>query len=410
MFYNLNASNISEIVKAGFCHHAIAGGILDIKKLLNFLKDQDVTEETLLAYRTVCLITLKDEHYLDIKGEQKHFTTLTDNIEYMLIYILSEGDYNIPSTVNGDKTLINERSEELAKIYKAQNRYTRIRVLCDLEYSEVYKHFHLINKIFKNNENSIKKYKENDLTYYFRTYWFEAIKSSMTTEHYRILIKECNYVKNNYKWLWKNFVYDELKPIVSDTFLDKKLPEHITKKDVEELVLLFPGCLPIEIHCLSSEAFNIYKLDNKLLQAYILGFPIEYFIPSYKRIKMALYDLTELGIEKYIEKMKSYRKNHSGEIYDTFVNYNNTYDVYHIEFEEYNPFDVVEYIEEGQIYRFSRSEFKLLLKTRKNIWNNQEIPEIILYEIHKRLSIAKKNKFPPCQTWINLLTLRNQIE
>lgn len=397
MNWGVTADKIREIVQAGFCYTALTKNIVSIRSLLKWLTQQNMSEETLVAYRCICLIAKVEEHYI---GNQ-HFTTILEDIEYLLIFILSGGNDRTPAFKDTNIPLIQQRANELAEIYRSKKRYTRIRILCGYESSELFKHLSMATH---NHKSGLQhKSNNNDLHIYFKVQWFEMIYKTIKPEDYRILIKESLDMSTKYKWLWDTYLRDCYSKIVKHLY-SSELPESITKKDVDEISELYPGIIATEIQELSRDAFEIYRHHDDILKAYLLGFPIHYFIPSSKRLQMALTDLTLLGVDEYIQKMQKMQPDTiNGSMFEIDLSYHNDQDIFHENIQDYSAFDIYTYIEGNQIYRFTRPEFKSLIHHKKNFWSNVRLPDIVILELQKRLKIAENHNLPKSKIWKELL-------
>ena len=399
MNFGLTTENIKEIVNSGYCYEVLHNKIITIATLLKYLRNNVCNEESLLAYRCVCIFANPVDHYID----GRHFTSIMESIEYLLIFLLSGGNEKTPIYQGKNVWLVHERASELAKIYKTKSRFTRIRVLCDLESSERFKHLQLVVHSKKCQSN------HRDLADYFNTHRYDLIKNVILDSDYRILIREAQRQCDQYKWLWDTYIKDIYEELVNHLY-NQGLPESITKRDVEDLSELFPGLIPEDVLSLSYIAFEIYRHKDIILKAYLLGYPIQYFIPDEKKILISLRELTSLGIDEYCKKMKKKQPcNLKLNNFDSSLSYNNMEDVMYEDVNNYPPFDVITYVEGDQIYRFTRPEYNSILTDKMNVWRNTQLPDIIIMEIEKRQAISIKHKFPKSEKWEDMLNVARII-
>lgn len=391
MNWNITSDKINEIVRARFCYTALLENIITSKTLLIWLSRQSINDDNLTAYRCICIFSDTDDHY--ISG--RHFTTIVPDIEYLLVYILSGGDEKTPAFTDANVGLVQERSMELAEIYRSQKRFTKIRVLCNLETSERFKYLSMVT----HHHNKMFSVDHKDLPLYFKTLWIESIQQVIKPSDFKIFIKESLYLKDLSPWLWSTYLQSRFHDIASSLYTNH-LPESISKHDLDQLSELYPGLIPEDIQKLSNTSFNIYIFNDIILKAYLLGFPIHYFTPNNDQIHKALIELTYLDIDDYILYMKKCQPLQiSNSFHPHELSYSNEIDLLNNNINSYLPFDVFTYIDGDQIYRFTRPEFKRLIQTKKNHWSGSDLPDIAILELQTRLTISINHNFPIAAPW-----------
>lgn len=408
----MDPCQIREVVQSHYCYELLKFRQLTPKVLLKWLLTEPCTEDTLLAYRCLYLLAEPDDHYID----NTHFTMLSNDIEYLLIFIVSGGyestpcyksskpDLSLSTTTShniNSATIAQQRASELAVVYRSQQRFTRIRALCGLVPSEKYKHLQLATRLPQCSAN------RDDIKLYFDSHWYDMLDKTLTPNDYDLFIQETRRISNSFKWLWSEYLY-KIYEQLAYTLYAEHLPHTITKRHVDELAELFPNLIPHDILQLSREAFDIYQEIDPIKQGYLLGFPIHYHIPSKKQIYQALHSLSMMGVDQYCNTKRGEWSNNTKE--HSLYNIHNDEDVCYEKIDNYLPFDVVEYIEGDQIYRFSRREFETLITGKINTWRNCELPDTILLEIKKRSIISKYHSLPDAQRWEMLICKNYKID
>ncbi len=176
--------------------------------------------------------------------------------------------------------------------------------------------------------------------------------------------------------------------------------------DMDELLALniyFPNIIDDRYLSYAPLSYTIATLKPKIA-GYLLGYPVQNFVPSFNQIHDSLALLEDLGIQGYANHIKAYVKN-TGIITSpngvSKTAYANDQDVWVEDIDGYTPFDIIAYQNGEFVYRFTRGEFEGLLKTKKNPWTNERLPSAIVKQLEIRLEMAES--FPPCRPLLEQL-------
>ena len=192
--------------------------------------------------------------------------------------------------------------------------------------------------------------------------------------------------------------YKHYYRVARKIYQDNLLTE-ITQEDMLTFNTFFPSIVNPKLLEYSTLAFNISLLATDLA-GYVLGFPIQTGLPSAAQIATALEQLEKMGLKAYAASIAKYVRASQLPLSTTpFESENkaticNEEDVLMVKADKYSPFDVVVYRSGEHIFRFTRPEFSNLLKTKKNPWNNEEIPYSVLATISARHAASKDMGLP----------------
>lgn len=177
---------------------------------------------------------------------------------------------------------------------------------------------------------------------------------------------------------------------------------------LQELNIMFPKIISHNILQYSkfTKAIDIscYKLSfmNVNVAGYILGLPIHEICITKDHITASLQILSAQGLDTYIQNIQ-----HSVEtlcepklefLKIPEQQYCNDMDVMMYAIVEYGLFDIVWYRAGAHIYRFTRPEYEQILKSKKNPWTNEIVPESVLHMIIARISMATSLELPQART------------
>lgn len=187
-----------------------------------------------------------------------------------------------------------------------------------------------------------------------------------------------------------------------------KLLTKLTRDELATFDSFFPEVIDRKILEYSDLAYKIALLGNDVA-GYVLGFPIQNFIPNESQIHAAIQQLTELGPVKYADRICEYVKNTyipAPPFPDqsvTGISYSNDKDAMLEDIDVYGPFDIVAYQSGSYIYRYTRVEFENTAQCKKNQWTNEWLPPTVLSTIKARAEAAKELGLPPARPLIEML-------
>lgn len=184
-------------------------------------------------------------------------------------------------------------------------------------------------------------------------------------------------------------------------FLHKeKLLINLTKEDMRSFDNFFQGIIDKRLLAYDNLCYNIANMAADI-DGYILGFPIQDFVPNEDQIHDAIQLLQGLGKNGYCEHIKQLNKASRfsvGPFTDTKADIVNEQDVFGEDIENYVAFDIVTFRDGKHIYRFTRLEFEQILKSKKNPYTNGWLPAPVLNTIKSRVVTARDLGLPIART------------
>lgn len=224
--------------------------------------------------------------------------------------------------------------------------------------------------------------------YYIETDWFDQYPSILKS--YNFYIQHCDHVRINaplyYQKLLDQF-QTQLSQLTLEEFEKLELP----------LLKLTRQCFPTQFSNAEVDdqyiKLTIYPLT---VRAYVLGFPCYPKLPQAHEIDDAIFKLTKLGPEEYVETVlnkNSYPESRIANIEDTL--FENP--------ENYSPLDRFDIEENGKIYRFTRPEFAKLYQDKSNFWTKSKLSYSDIYSLNIRINMCKVLNLPSSDTLIVLL-------
>ena len=393
---------VKETVIYGSLYESLYSGFLNIEDVLEYLLDNSPENDyqrkrMCISYRIICKFTQKQ--FI----RDNHFICLTDNEDYISIYSLS-----FPTiTIEGYQETSIQIFKKVQKIFKnfiVKNEKTRfLYVLCDLFNDNFDEQDNIIIAATRSIKNIPKIH--NDYLSFILTDYVDILETFPDNLYTEALGERCLYLKDCAPLYWEKVAY----PLYYN-FVKKKFPNapKFTRNMINIYDYSFPDLFSEKIKN-RSELFTI--LSNMKIEkcSYILGFPVNKYIPSERNLEKTLEDLDELGIEKYCESRKNENQEKNIEIA-------NPETVHFDKIEDFNPFDVVNYYtdnEDGEdikhLFRFTRPEFENIIKDEKNFYTGKKLPTFILEEIKCRQNIAKNYNLPASEPLFELLKNKEML-
>lgn len=413
---------VTQAVTIGSPLAALNKNFITIDELLRWLTTAPVTDRTLAAYRAACMANDPNEHYLEETtaphiGKSRHFLSGVRAPEYGAIFLLSGGDIETPIFKDTPtEQLIQHIAPALAKLHTDSNFERKMKLICDKsgvpvrfiqENRPLLFQCHGTNlireflaKINQNIDSQINLIIESD--------YFAAL--SVCDASVEPLMARCRTLMTTASQYWEAVAKPEYREVFNKLIAAKKLVGS-TKAQAQELNTLFPGIFGVSLERLSDLAYKITCLEFTI-QAYVLGFPIQYGLPSPDMIEELLYYLSNVGKEHYAEELKAHEEKLANYYLSADITgwhrvpwrIRNVQDVLENNVYEYNSFDRMMLITGVNIHHFVRPEFQNLLKSHKNIWTNEDLPKQFEIEVLARLQISEGLKLPSAGTILELLT------
>jgi hypothetical protein len=395
-----------EAILFGSLYEALFSKFVNIEDVLEYLlktekdedKDEDENIRKMIAYRIVSIFSKEQK----VKGS--HFINLTENKDYVGIYILS---YPTILTISGGN-----EDENLKIVEKAQRFFPGL-----IKNGNVSRFFQIIFEI--GSKRVIQTFEDaliasvsrcitslpNFLNYY-KTFlladYLEPLEHVPSDKYAFDLIERAIFLKEKAPLYWNYVGYPLYSKFVEKKFKNPKFD----KKLIEIYDKIFPNLFSDDVKNRSQIVIKLLQYD-RYVQAYLLGFPIHEYTPNEQNIKKALNKLQEIGIEKYCQEViKNNLEFYFGKVAKIMNQQNVNFD----DIKEFNSFDVIFYYidsndsETKKVFLFSRPEFKNLIKDKKNFYTNEKLPEEIRLQIKSRIKIADKYKLPESETLYDLLT------
>jgi hypothetical protein len=184
-------------------------------------------------------------------------------------------------------------------------------------------------------------------------------------------------------------------------FLHKeKLLSNLTKEDLRIFDNFFESIIDRRLLSYDKLCYSIASMTNDVA-GYVLGFPIQTFIPNDEQIHDAIRLLLDKGKDGYCEYIKQLNKSCGlpvGPFTDIHADLVNEQDVFGEDIENYVAFDIVAFRDAKHIYRFTRLEFKQIIQSKKNPYTNDWLPASMINLIKSRVATARELGLPVART------------
>ncbi len=403
---------VQEVLDNSSVYQALTSGYISVEDLLASLPFQPVTDITIVAYRFACTYTDPNFHYSD----GKHILSSLDDPVYRAVYFLSGGRPETPlteTTAEGIMPLLvgTLLMPALVKLQTDKVFSAKMNVICGVR--PVFAPLEaLVPLILLSRSNVfVKILKESTLSHYFEFLiscdyldLIANIPSMESGNKLRMLHSRCQYLIENATSYWNNVAKK-----LYEKAIQEMIDEHQIKNPPIPLIKafsqIFPHIFPAQIEKFSNLATKVYFLPSSL-RLYVLGFPFSYFEPTLETISQALLCLSELGLEKYAEKLEKFQENQAKSISSPFCSESligNGESVIGDSVFSYSPFDRVEFRNGNHTYYFIRNEFMTMLKTKKNHWTGEKLPKALRLDITLRFDLGDELKLPPSEPIRHLL-------
>lgn len=386
-------TKIRESVEIGSVFLALGGGFFTPEALLQWLTTVGMTERTQVAYKAVCVLISPDKQYMD---DTYHF--LTKKPEYASIaigYALSDSTFD--QNVEGcNNPIIAHICDEITKINTNQNVRNLSGLILAGKGSEAYIRSKLVTCYRARCFPHLRTVTDHEYnTALICADWTCKFRYNETLVP--LMIERVAKLQQIAPMYYAGVAYKTYHN-VAVKLNKEKLLSRLSRDDMAVFNIFFPGVIDPKILDYNDLAYKISLLDNDI-SGYVLGFPIQTAIPTDEQIHQAIQILTDQGVEKYAETIKSYVATTYTSLPPFMgsdkISYSNETDVIMENIDNYSPFDIVSFQTGIHMYRFTRPEFAQLLKSKKNPWTNEWLPVTVLSSIKARMSAVKELGFPP---------------
>lgn len=395
-------TKISETLEHGSVFLALESKFFTAKELLEWLTTVPMSEATQIAYKAVCSKISPNDQYMD---DSYHF--YTKKPEYSLIGIKFHLDPEIPDKLNCQSDERNYISNHLCGQIFYWNANPECMKLADLIVSGngglSYIKSNLVTFYKARNFHYLSNMSAHDLNQNLVVCdWTDRFRYNVKLP--LLIMDRVSYLYDKAPIYYANVAYGAYHKVALKLYKDRLLTT-LSREQLLRFNSLFPGIIDTKILNYSDLGYKISLLGNDTA-GYVLGYPIQNMIPNDDQIHNSIIDLTNIGIDKYCDKIKNYVKNTYLPIlpFPSETKYANDKDVMMVDdIDDFGPFDIVAYQTGKHIYRFTRVEFHKLLETKKNHWTNDWLPSSVLSTINARYKASKELGLPQAKTLKSLL-------
>jgi hypothetical protein len=212
-------------------------------------------------------------------------------------------------------------------------------------------------------------------------------------EIYGLVLKRLQQVKHSLPQIY----FEKLIQVYFEKWIDDPVfCQQIDDEHLKETLELFSE--PLQINSFVNQIpelyyrFFLYPLPYK---CYLLGYNLCLNVPSPDEILDKCKEFISKDTNVFIEEQLMI---HSPK--GTIVN---PQDTMLEDPESYLPFDRMDYVEQGKVYRFTRTEFNTIVQTENNLWTNKKLPSYIIYSLCNKVTISDYYKLPPAAPYEELI-------
>jgi hypothetical protein len=390
--------NINKIARYGSIYLALENNFITNEDILEWLNVTKISKLTLSIYKV-----LSQRIHPNIQYLKNNIHFLVENCGYFLSATRNILNVKSPSVKNCNDVTLNDHFGNPTNSSKLIKENFHQKKFISFLYSGKYIDVDFCNKNLKYTFQS-RLYPNFDMTQdsvdnLLSTDWLDKIQPCSCTINK--ILDRVKLLKIELPDYYTKVVKKDYR-ILATKFEEKNCLTELSKDKLLEFVIYFPGILHDNIIELPEISQRI-MLYGEIISGYLLGFPVNIITPSNDQLLEACNLLTTIGSYEYVKLLKVKNKDCylSLSLLNEETHYANETDVMLNDIEDYSPFDVVPYLKNKHLYRFSRIEFDKILENLKNPWTNEELPSNILYEISKRNQLSKELSLPECNRLID---------
>lgn len=377
---------VKQVIYHGSIHEALIKNFITCHDILEYLLETPSDLFCMIAYRVVCQFD-KSQIVND-----KHFLCQVKDDNYVAIYALSVSD-PAGRTLEETSSIVKRTQNVLSRISRNSDISNTIRLICDIPGSKLLEHTLWISIAARSTKLIFKYFGKYSYTHWLSLDYLEPLRDINYKKYEKELISRCNDLIEKAPLYWAEIA----RPLYQD-LVSKNIDLNILDKDhLKCYDSLFPGLIPPELLNMSNFKYNIKKLPE-ISQAYLLGYPINIYVPSSEVLNKTISLVESMGVEKYAELIQKDNELYLNSQLDIpFKNkktIGNTTDVLTEDISSYNIFDIVKYYIDTHVYYFTRAEFPKIMENEKNVWTNETLPLQVLMDIKNRLEICNFLKLP----------------
>ena len=406
---------VEKVIRLGSIHEALYSGFVSVKNVLSYLEKNEIKKDNyedkyrkLTAFKVATLLNAKAarDFLLNLTNNQHNQNNKKKEEKYYVAIYYVLGREKTFKLVE-EKPLLKMKEKAMTKMAFNPQFNKLINLVCNVSFNiflpakerPKYDHKDFDAMIYARSYDYINKFGLLEEMSCLNCDYLEPLKYSDWELYEEDVVARCESLLNNFPEYWERVA----KPLYKDLVTKNMEFLSLDKKTVTFWDKLFPNIFPEKIMKARNVSLMLHSYSTEI-KAYILGFPIHEYIPSSQSLEKSIDKLNELNIEEFCKSLGGQKE--EGGQKEKYLE-GNTQDSFLNNFEEYNRFDVVEYFTDnkGQLYRyrFSRPEFKILLKNGLNPYTREPLPEFLIENINNRNGIAEIYGLPPSATLSDLL-------
>lgn len=397
------------IIQYGSVYYGIKNGWVTAQDILNRLTHLTVSDEALVAYYQVC----KKIDPVDQRVGDEHFLTLVNDPGYFAVYVFSKGQVPFPGPTS-EKSVAQINSNlaiSLHKLHDDVDFKAKMYAICNkfesIQLSQITDN--LLPLIVKSQSTTFSPYvatlkPKKQAKAFFAADELQIIAKLKLKNKLSLALKRALLLKERATRYWELFQLELYEKFVTD-LINKGDVGKLSDVALELLPNVFPGVFGQKFEIYNDVARKIFLLPS-VVRHYVLGLPITEGDLK-EQVDQALIYLSAHGENEYVDLINEHQTGFCSQEYPFTrpkENVRNTEDVLGESIFSYSPFDIISYRSSNNRYFFVRREFENLLKTKKNHWTQEELPQGVLAEIEKREEMAKLLNLPPSGTISDFLT------
>lgn len=385
---------ISQAVLYGSVELALKQSFINVDDLLEWLHNQVINRDVLIAYNSVCRRRTPNTQYLK---DGVHL--LAKNPGLTSVAVMHKLDPSIKDRKEGEsKELWNYVFESAMKARSDHNAKGKALLMLTGTGTNDFLRDNLdllYGCRFWREVSGVSS--ETTNTMLLKSDWIQHLRSNGTVAS--ALLKRVHFLQQHAPQYYGEVAY-KLYYAKALALHKEELLTNLTQTDLVLFNTYFMNIIDTRLLTYDSLSYNIASLTPDVA-GYVLGFPIHWFVPNAEQIHEALAIMKDKGIDDYCAHIKTQTiagalptGPHVGE--DAI--FSNNEDVYGEDIANYVPFDIIVFRNAKHIYRFTRPEFSNLTKSKKNHWTNEWLPASILDTIRSRLATACALGLPESRT------------
>lgn len=390
---------VEEVVLHGSPYLSLKKEFITEKDLLYFILEKKPNLDLgLLAFRAVLrrkknessTLYLNDEHFLKLIADLPHGEA------YGALYLACGGDVDAPISLGSksSKTIAKYLIASTSKLYKDKKFQEKIEIIAGTN-EKLLESLTPAQTGLAIRAGNIPPDIDPEvfITFFLNVDWVKPVADHKDNELFSEIIQRGHYLIKHAPHYWEQVAKKVYQVLVETQIANRRLLLGTTKKDLLEMLEIFPE-VKTELSSLSELAYLI-ALKLLPLQAYLLGFPIQYGLPGDKMIWSALQKLSAIGKEQYAKLMREEQEKITfiPSCFGSAIERNEK-DVLEEFVYDYGPFDRLTVITGMNLYHFTRKELHNILENGQNIYTKEELVKPILEEAKRRLKIAKEWGLP----------------